>query len=64
MRIQANTISLMGSILGVFWYAVYALALCLIFVSRIWLAVKDSSGITAKKQVGSNFVLNQNPIKS
>jgi hypothetical protein len=68
MRIQANTISLMGSIWGVFWYAVYALAICLIFVSKIWLAVKDSSGITAKKQTGSNFAtnfeVNQNPIKS
>jgi hypothetical protein len=64
MRIQANTISLMGSIWGVFWYAVYALALFLIFISRIWLAVKDSSGIAAKKQIGSNFAINQDPLKS
>jgi hypothetical protein len=68
MRIQANTINLIGFIWGVFWYAVYALALSLIFVSRIWLAIKDSSGIAAKKQSGSNFAtnfaVNQNPIKS
>ena len=35
MRIQTNTINLMGSLWGVFWYAVYALALVFIFVSRI-----------------------------
>ena len=64
MRIQANTISLMGFILGVFWYAVYALALCLIFVSRIWLTVKDSSRITVKKQIASNFAINHSPLKS
>lgn len=64
MRIQANTISLMGSVCCVFWYGVYTLALCLIFVSRIWLAVKDSSAATAKKQITSNFAINQNPLKS
>jgi hypothetical protein len=35
MRIQANIISLVGSLGCVFWYAVYALVLFFIFVSRI-----------------------------
>jgi len=33
-----------------FWYAVYALALVFIFVSKIWLAIKDSSGIPAENK--------------
>jgi len=50
MRIQANTISLTGSLGSVFWYAVYALALFFIFASRTWLAIKDSTGITAENK--------------
>jgi hypothetical protein len=46
MRIRANTISLTRSLGGVFWYAVYALALFFIFASRTWFAIKDSIGIT------------------
>jgi hypothetical protein len=57
MRIQTNTISLMGSLWCVFWYAVYALALFFIFASRIWLAIKDSSATAAKKQTES-FAIN------
>jgi hypothetical protein len=48
MRIQANTTSLMEPFLGVFWYAVYALALFFILIARLWSGVKDSIGITAK----------------
>lgn len=62
MDIQANIIRLMGSVLCVFWYAVYALALFFIFATGIWLAIKDSSGITAKKQTDSNFAINQNQL--
>jgi hypothetical protein len=36
MRIQANTISLMGSLWSLFWYAIYALAIFFIFVSKFW----------------------------
>jgi hypothetical protein len=60
MRIQANTISLMGSLGCMFWYAVYTLALFYIFVSRTWLAIKDSNGSVEKQKTGSNFAVNQN----
>ena len=35
MRIQANIVSLVGLLGCVFWYAVYAVVLFFIFVSRI-----------------------------
>jgi hypothetical protein len=35
MRILANPMSLIGSFGCVFWYAVYALAIFFIFISRI-----------------------------
>jgi hypothetical protein len=39
MRIQASSTSLMEPLFCMFWYAVYALALFILFATRIWSAI-------------------------
>ena len=48
MRIEANTISLIGIICCVFWYAIYGLARLLLSASRIWLVMDRSNAIPVK----------------
>ena len=63
MDILAKIDRFFESDLRVFWYVVYGLALFLIFAGEIWLAIKDSGGVTAKKQTASTFAVNPNQIR-
>jgi len=38
MRIETNTINLIGVICCLFWFGIYAVAVSFLSISRIWLA--------------------------
>ncbi len=50
MRIEASPINLMGIIFSVFWYAIYALALVLLSVSRLRLILDPSKRVALQTQ--------------
>jgi len=60
MRVDPNTSNLTGIVCCLFWYGVYALALCLLFASRICLLVKDSKAVTGTSQL--KYGASKNPL--
>ena len=64
MRIQSNSISLLESCLGMFWYAVYEIARLFIFTSRVWLGIADKIGMTLEKQKNTGLELNQDQFQN
>ena len=64
MSILANKDRLFESVLRVFWYAVYGLALFLIFAGEIWLAERGFGRSHGKKTNGFDFCSQSEPIKA